>query len=153
MLDLFRWTQRAWRKRIVGMPITNLSERDGYVRSPRVASLGRVMILVTGLYFCSSLGLWAQRTDAQNNDANWSWTVTSESIADNVNPTRTTESHTQTGNRSLDKQSLQVRGPDGHFEAYQDIEKETVQVDSLAPCEPPPARSLEMPTGRKHWCS
>lgn len=112
------------------MPITNLSERDGYVRSPRVASLRRVMILVTGLYFCSSLGLWAQRTDAQNNDANGSWTVTSESIADNVNPTRTTESHTQTGNRSLDKQSLQVRGPDGHYEPYQDIEKETVQVDS-----------------------
>ena len=38
--------------------------------------------------------------------------------------------HTRTGNRTLDSQSVQRRGPDGHFEAYQDIEKETVKVDA-----------------------
>ncbi|MGB8724175.1 MAG: divalent metal cation transporter [Terriglobales bacterium] len=43
---------------------------------------------------------------------------------------RTIESHTQSGNRTLDMQSVQRRGSDGHFEPYQDIEKETVQVDA-----------------------
>ena len=58
------------------------------------------------------------------------WTATSESRSGGTEPTRTVESHTQSGNRSLDKQSLQRRGADGHFENYQDIEKETVQVDA-----------------------
>ena len=43
---------------------------------------------------------------------------------------RTIESRTQSGNRTLDRQSVQRRGSDGLFEPYQDIEKETVQVDA-----------------------
>jgi hypothetical protein len=88
------------------------------------------MLLAIGAYFCSSLSLWAQTSDSQTGDANKSWTDTTESQSDNVNPTRTTESHTQTGNRTLDKQSVEHRGSDGHFEPYQDIEKETVRVDA-----------------------
>ena len=42
---------------------------------------------------------------------------------------RTIETHTQSGNRTLDKQLVQRRGSDGGFVPYQDIEKETVQVD------------------------
>jgi len=49
-----------------------------------------------------------------------------------MNPTRTIESHTQSGNRTLDKQSLQRRGSDGQFEPYQDVEKETVQLDATS---------------------
>ena len=30
------------------------------------------------------------------------------------------------------KQSLQRRGADGHFEAYQDVEKETAQLDATS---------------------
>jgi hypothetical protein len=63
-------------------------------------------------------------------DGNQSWTSTTESQSDNVNPTRTTESHTQSGNRTVDKQSVQRRGPDGHFEPFQDIERESVQVNA-----------------------
>jgi hypothetical protein len=55
-------------------------------------------------------------------------TATTESQSDNVNPIRTIESHTQSDNRTLDMQSVQRRGPDGQFEPYQDIEKETVRV-------------------------
>ncbi len=47
-----------------------------------------------------------------------------------MNPTRTVESHTQSGNRTVDSQSIQRRGADGDFEPYQDIEKTTVRVDS-----------------------
>ena len=89
------------------------------------------MLLAIGAYFCSNLALWAQTSDSQTGDANQSWTTTTESHRDNVNPTRTTESHTQSGNRTLDKQAVQRLGSDGHFEPYQDIEKETVQVDAI----------------------
>jgi len=88
------------------------------------------MLLALGAYFCFNLALWAQTSESQTDDANKAWTATTESQGDNVNPTRTTESHTKSGNRTLDKQSVQRRGTDGHFEPYQDIEKETVQVDA-----------------------
>jgi hypothetical protein len=47
-----------------------------------------------------------------------------------ADPTRTTESHTQSGNRTVDTQSIQRLGSDGNYEPYQDIEKETVKVDT-----------------------
>ena len=127
------------------MPITNIAERDGHGRSARVgrqcsdgrprpsraAHLSQLIVLATGAYFCSSLGLWAQTSESQTGDANKSWTATTESQGDQTYPTRTIESHTQSGNRTLDKQSVQRRrDSDGHFEPYQDIEKETVQVDA-----------------------
>src|SRR5215469_13986493 len=54
-----------------------------------------------------------------------SWTSTSELQANNVNPIRVTDSHTQSGNRTVDVRSIQTRGADGRMEPYQDIERET----------------------------
>ncbi len=71
----------------------------------------------------------AQNTDAQT-DANKSWTVNSESQNENLNPTRTLNSHMQNGNRIVDNQSIQRRGAGDDFEPYQDIEKTTVQVNA-----------------------
>jgi hypothetical protein len=88
------------------------------------------MLLAIAAYFCSNLPVWARTSDSQTGDANKSWTAATESQSDNINPTRTIESHTQTGNRTLDKQTVQRRGVDGKLEPYQDIEKETVQVDA-----------------------
>ena len=105
-------------------------DADGSHRPSRVAHLSRLMLLAVGAYFLACPALWAQTSDSQTGDADKSWTATTESQSDNVNPTRTTESHTQTGNRTLDSQSVQRRGPDGHFEPYQDIEKENVKVDA-----------------------
>ena len=99
-------------------------------RAARAARLSQFLLLAIGAYFCSNLSLRAQTSDAQTGDANQSWTTTTESQSDNVNPTRTIESHTRSGDRTLDKQSVQRRGSDGNFEPYQDIEKETVQVDT-----------------------
>ena len=76
------------------------------------------MLVTIGACFYSSLALWAQTSDSQTGDANKSWTYTTESQGDNVNSTRTIESHTQSGNRTLDKQSVEPRGSDGHFEPY-----------------------------------
>ncbi len=133
MLALFRWTPNVRSERITGMPTENVSERDGTdsrPRRPRAARLSRLMLFAVAAYFFSYPALWAQTSDSQTDDADKSWTATTESQSDNVNPTRTTESHTRTGNRTLDSQSVQRRGPDGHFEPYQDIEKETVKVDA-----------------------
>jgi hypothetical protein len=118
------------------MPIASIFERDDHGRSAhcprpsRAVRLSQLMLLAIGLYFFSNLAIWAQTSDSQTADANKSWSATTESQNDNVNPTRTIESHTQSGNRTLDKQTVQRRGFDGKFEPYQDIEKETVQVDA-----------------------
>ncbi len=128
------------------MSMRQISERDGYelpaggghqrsddcAHTSRIARLSQLMLLAIGTYFCSSLALWAQTSDSPTGDATNSWTATTESQSANVNPTRTIESHTQSGNRTLDKQSLQRRGSDGQFEPYQDIEKETVQLDATS---------------------
>ncbi len=89
-----------------------------------------ILRLAIAAYFCFGLALWAQTSDSQTADANKSWAATTESQSDSVNPTRTTESHSQSGNRTVDKQSVQRRGSDGHFEPFQDIEKESVQVNA-----------------------
>ena len=124
---------------------TSLSEPDNHgrvagaartgseVRDRRSGPLGLIqpifMLLAIGAYLCSSYPLSAQTSYSQNDEANKSWTATSESRTSDTDSLRTIESHTQSGNRTLDKQSLQRRGADGHFEPYQDVEKETVQVD------------------------
>lgn len=99
-----------------------------YANSP--ARFCRILSPAIGVSACLSLALWAQAPDSQTGDANKSWTATTESKSDNANPTRTSQSHTQSGNRTRDTQSVQRRGSNGSFEPYQDIEKESVQVDS-----------------------
>jgi len=102
---------------------------DGRPCALRAARFSLVMLLVVGAFFRRDVALWAQTSDAQT-DANKSWVATTESQGDNANPIRTLESHTHTGNRTLDKRSVQRRGPNGNFESYQDVEKETVRVDA-----------------------
>jgi hypothetical protein len=94
------------------------------------ACAGRVLLVAANVFLCSSPVLWAQSPASQPSDENQSWTVTRESHKENELPSRTVETHVRNGNRTLDKQSLQRPGSDGHFEAYEDIEKETVQVNS-----------------------
>jgi len=56
-----------------------------------------------------------------------SWTATSETSTANANPSRTTESHTKSGNRTLDKKTVEVLGPDGEYQPYVEIETETIE--------------------------
>jgi hypothetical protein len=102
------------------------------LRTSLTARLSQLMLLALAIYFYSSPALWAQTSDSPPGDAANSWMATTESHSGNLNPTRTIESHTQSGNRTRDKQSLQRRGSDGQFEPYQDIEKETVQLDATS---------------------
>src|SRR6266571_8593188 len=112
-----------------------MNVRDFFQKNERrlsglAACAGRFILVAANVFLCFSLVLWAQTPASQPSDANQSWTVTRESHIENELPSRTVETHVRNDNRTLDKQSLQRPGSDGHFEAYQDIEKETVQVNS-----------------------
>jgi hypothetical protein len=98
--------------------------------SARAARFAQLLLLAIGACLCSCLLLRAQTSDFQAGDANQSWRVTRDSQSDHLNPTRTRESHTHSGNRTVDNQSVERRGANGDFEAYQDIEKTTVQVNA-----------------------
>jgi hypothetical protein len=97
---------------------------------PGAAPLTRSLFLSIALCVVFSLALWAQTSDTQPSAQDQSWTATTDLNSNSANPTRTTESHTQRGNRTLDTHSLQRRGSNGQYETYQDIETETVKVNS-----------------------
>src|ERR1700687_162913 len=101
-----------------------------YERSRRICGQSGVLLVAISACFCFHPRLRAQTFDSRTPETpNQSWTATTDSNSDNLNPTRTTETHMQNGNRTLDKRSVQIRGFDGHFENYQDIETETLQLD------------------------
>lgn len=96
--------------------------------------LGRALLMIGGLC-CYPLSLVAQTTDPTTLDqTNKSWTATTDSRSDDLLPiripVRIVESHSHNGERALDKRSVEIRGTDGRFEPYQDIERETLQVDA-----------------------
>lgn len=97
-----------------------------------VALLKLIVVLAVGISICSSVGLWAQESASPTDGSNSSQTDTIESPTGNINPTRTIEHHSKSGNRTIDSRSLQRRGSDGNFEPYQDIETETVQVNATS---------------------
>jgi hypothetical protein len=68
--------------------------------------------------------------DARPNGTDESWTATTQTSVDNTNPSRTTESHSNSGNRSVDKQRVEVLGPDGRYQPDSDTEKETVRENA-----------------------
>jgi hypothetical protein len=83
--------------------------------------------------FC--LILWvgtacAQAQDAQPKNTDESWTTTTQTSVENMNPSRTMESHTRSGDRSVDKQRVEVVGPDGRYQPDSDTEKETIRVNA-----------------------
>src|SRR6266480_821478 len=81
------------------------------------------------LLFCTFIPcVGAQTSDTQASEPQ-SWTKTTESNTANTNPTRTTESHQKSATGTVDHQTVERLGADGHYEPYYDIEKESVQVN------------------------
>jgi hypothetical protein len=91
--------------------------------------LAHVRLFAVAAYLCVGLWVVAQTSDSRSVE-NKSWTATTDLKGNNLNPERIVESHSQTGNQTLDERSVQIRGSDGHFEPYQNIETETLQVDA-----------------------
>ena len=110
-----------------------LDRRPADCACPRLIGVrfSHVLLLVFGAYLLSGFTLVAQTSDSPTKEGpNKSWTATTDSKSNNVNPTRIIESHSQDGNRTLDKESDQIRQFDGRFEPYRDIERETLQLDA-----------------------
>ena len=119
------------------MPASDTSVRSaslalpsaGPCRASRVVAFGCVLVVIGAYSFCP--GVFAQTSDSQTaGEPTRSWTSTTNLKGNNVNSERIIESDTQTGNRTLEERSVEIRGSNGHFEPYQDIEKETLQVDT-----------------------
>jgi len=102
------------------MPGTNLAH---------AARWSQFLFLAIASCWASNLAR-AQSSVSQSSTDNQSWTATTDLNSNNANPTRATESHAQSGNRTLETHSLQRRGSNGDYEPYQDIETETVKVNS-----------------------
>jgi hypothetical protein len=98
----------------------------------RVAVSAAKLLVKTmiSVILCVGSAVCAQAQQAQPNNANESWTTTTQTSVDNTNPSRTTESHAKSGNRSVDKQRVEVLGPNGGYQPDSETEKETVQVNA-----------------------
>jgi hypothetical protein len=97
--------------------------------------LGYVLILTIGTICCFGLSLSAQTSGSQTTqELTKQWHSTTDLKSDNLIPeripVRIIETHSENGNRTLDNRSVEIRGTDGHFEPYQDIERETLTVDT-----------------------
>jgi hypothetical protein len=76
--------------------------------------------------------LWlAQVCPAQDNSGSRPWTASSQQgdPGGRVNPTRTSEAHTESNGRVIDKTSVETLGPDGRYVPYSETEKESVRVN------------------------
>ena len=90
--------------------------------------------MIAGLC-CCALSLFSQTSDGVTADQqNSPWTATTDlksgDLLSTRIPVRITENHTQNGDRTVDERSVQIRGVDGHLAPYQEIETETLQVNS-----------------------
>jgi hypothetical protein len=92
-------------------------------------ALGSVLVVIGACWFYPSAS--AQTSDSRTaEEPTKSWTATTDLKGNNLSPARIIESHSQTGNRTLDERSVQVLGTGGHFEPYQDVERETLTADA-----------------------
>ncbi len=121
------------------MPASNACVRSAAVlpsddgcRALSVIAFGCLCVMIGAYCFCPSV--FAQTSDSQTpEESTKSWTATTDLKSDDLMPeripVRIIESHSQNGNQTLDKRSVEIRGTDGHFDPYQDIERETLTVD------------------------
>jgi hypothetical protein len=108
-----------------------LQPLNGCFRGWSGVRLAKVPLLAIVALLCLGLNLFAQAPySTTTEDANKSWTAVTDLNRENVVPARIIESHNQSGNRTVDKRSVQLRGDAGHFEPYEDSETESVQVDA-----------------------
>ncbi len=109
-----------------------LPSADG-CRASGVLAFGCVLVVIGAYCLCPSV--FAQTSDSRTaGEPTKSWTATTDLKSDDLGrqriPVRIIESHSQNGNRTMDKRSVEIRGTDGHFEPYQGIEREILTVDA-----------------------
>ncbi len=111
---------------------------------PPLRCLPRILLAfwLTTLY---ALAQTQGGSDASTGDTKRSWiSSTQQQLPGNANPTRTSESHTEAGGRTVDSQSVERMGMYGQYEPYLDVQKETVKVDATT------VRTVERTFGRDY---
>ena len=99
--------------------------------SARARRISKIVCWLTFTLFVFALAARAQ-TSADAGSSSKSWTATTDSQDRAVGTrTRKVESHTQSGNRTIDRQSVEILRS-GSFEPYQDIETESVKVSDTS---------------------
>jgi hypothetical protein len=91
----------------------------------RWLSSGRLVVLLAIL---DAASLFCAQAQTPSPGGDRPWAATSQTSGSGA-PSRIRESHTRSGNRTVDKQTVEVLGPDGQYRPYLDTETETVQVD------------------------
>jgi hypothetical protein len=81
---------------------------------------------------CVATAVRVQAQGQQQGSGDESWTTTKESASQNVTRSRTTDSHTKSGNRTVDKQRVDVLGPNGSYQPFLETETETIQVNATS---------------------
>jgi len=99
--------------------------------------------LLAYLLSAFAFGQAQSAADTPGDDSNQSWTATTQQqLPSNLNPARTSETHTQAGGRTVDTQSTETMGIDGRYSPYLDVQKETVKIDGNT------VRTIERSFGR-----
>jgi hypothetical protein len=89
------------------------------------------IVVLVWLTLTCALTLAQSGPASSSDDTNQSWTSTTrQELPDNLNPTRTSETHTEAGGRTVDNQSIENMGVDGRYAPYLDLQRETVRVDA-----------------------
>src|ERR1700683_285317 len=102
-----------------------------------------IVVLIFALTQASAPALGQSGSDASTGSASQSWTATTQQqLPSNENPTRTSETHTESGGRTVDNLHTESMGMDGRYEPYLDVKKETVKVDAST------VRTVERTFGR-----
>jgi hypothetical protein len=125
MLDI-----ELWQGENDEMRTADIARRNELRKSIPTRRLFRFALFALPLYLFSTGAVVAQTSDSPAGDSTQSWTATTDSKADSSNPVRTSQSHMQTGARTMDVRHIETRGPDGKFAPYQDIETETVKINA-----------------------
>ena len=80
-----------------------------------------VFVLMRPLLFTALCGAMAVSTlgqHSQQSASDESWTATTDISLANGNPARATESHTKSGNRTMDNKKIEVLGINGRYEPF-----------------------------------
>jgi hypothetical protein len=87
-------------------------------------------VIITALLSAFSLPAPAQNYAHPTNKPTDQPTSTTQTAVANTDPTRTTESHETSGNRSVDKKKVDVLGANGEYQPTSETETETVHVNA-----------------------
>jgi hypothetical protein len=98
--------------------------------SPIDSAAGVLLKLILSVVLCAATAACIQAQDPQQSSGDESWTKTTEGAVGNADPSRTTESHSKSGNRTVDTQKTEVLGLNGRYQLFSETETETIQVDA-----------------------